>query len=226
MKFYTPITIDHARIARVLEAGCVHGRTGDAALVKRRLAGGSFQIWIQCLTCGRHLGSALSQAVHRDWRDYPDSDPSIAAGFYASVNRGPTLALKAGRILGMDLFAGGEIPAMRDALKLRSAPLEDIGFHVAAHLLAVDHIWPLYQRGYSAIGFLGEGKPAPDGIAPAAEMGIDAFLLPNGFAALVQENGHPTFMAATASAILAAVQPRQSTEEKADSLFQLKGARA
>jgi hypothetical protein len=183
--------------------------TGDAALVKRRIAGGSFQICIQCLTCGRHLGSALSQAVHSDWRDYPDSDPSIAAGFYASVNRGPTLALEAGRILGMDLFAGGEIPAMRDALKLRSAPLEDIGFHVAAHLLAVEHIWTLYPRGYSVIGFVGEGKPAPDRIAKVTQAGLDVFPLPSGFAALVQENGHLTFMAATASAIMEAV--RQST---------------
>jgi hypothetical protein len=151
------------------------------------------------------LDSALSQAVHLDWRNYPDSDPSIAAHFYAPVNRGPTLALEAGRILGMDLFAGGEIPAMRDALKLRSAPLEDIGFHVAAHLLAVEHIWTLYPRGYSAIGFVGEGKPAPDAIATAAEMGVDVLLLPSGFAALVQENGHLTFMAATARAVVAAI---------------------
>ena len=113
MKLNTPITVDHARIARVLEEGCAHGCTGDAALVKRRIAGGGFQIWIQCLT-----------------------------------------------------------------------------------------------------------------IAKVAEAGLDVFPLPSGFAALVRENGHLTFMAATASAILAAVQPRQSTEEKADSLFQLKGARA
>ena len=59
MKLNTPITVDHARIARVLEEGCPHGCTGDAALVKRRIAGGSFQIWIQCLTCGRHLDSAF-----------------------------------------------------------------------------------------------------------------------------------------------------------------------
>ena len=214
MKLNTPITVDHARIARVLEAGCAHGCKGDAALVKRCVAGGSFQIWIQCLTCGRHLDSALSQAVHFDWRNYPDSDPSIAARFYAPVNRGPTLALEAGRILEMDLFAGGEVTATRDVLKLRSSPLEDIGFRVAAHLLAVEHVWTLYQRGYSAIGFVGEGKPVPDRIAKAAEMGIDVFLLPGGFAALVQENGHLTFMAATASAVLAVVQSRQSTEEK------------
>ena len=74
-----------------------------------------------------------------------------------------------------------------------------------AHLLAVERVWTLYPRGYSAIGFVGEGKPAPDRIGKAAEMGIDVFLPPSGFAALVQENGHLTFMAAAASAVLAAI---------------------
>ena len=158
------------------------------------------------------MDSALSQAAHVDWRDYPDSDPSIAARFYAPVNRGPTLALEAGRLFEMDLSAGGEILTTRDVFKLRSTPLEDIGFQVAAQLLAVAHIWKLYSDGYPSIGFVGEGRPAPDRIATAAEMGIDAFLLPSGFAALVQENGHLTFMAAAARAVLAVIE-RSSTQE-------------
>jgi hypothetical protein len=102
----TPTSVDRARVDAILEAGCRHGCTGEAMLVKARVQGGGYQVRIQCLTCGDHLGSALSQASHGDWRDYPETDPAIAARFRAPVNMGPTLALEASRLLEMDLFCG------------------------------------------------------------------------------------------------------------------------
>jgi hypothetical protein len=203
-----PAAADQVRIARVLEQGCKHGCSGDAALVKRRIAGGSFQIWIQCSSCGAFLGSPLSQAIHTGWRDYPDDDPGIAARFRPPVNMGPTLALEASRLLQMDLFCGHEIPPCASAHNLLVFSLEDVGFRVALRRLDIGHGWTLLQHGYSALGFVSEGKPT---LAKVAEMGLDILLLPSGFAALLKR--HLAFMDATARAILTAVQKHQSPEE-------------
>ena len=64
-----------------------------------------YQVRIQCLRCGDHLSSALSQAAHVGWRDYPETDPAIAARFQAPSNIGPTLAVEASKILERDLTA-------------------------------------------------------------------------------------------------------------------------
>jgi hypothetical protein len=206
----TPTSVDRARVDAILEAGCRHGCTGEAMLVKARVQGGGYQVRIQCLTCGDHLGSALSQASHGDWRDYPETDPAIAARFRAPVNMGPTLGLEASRLLEMDLFRGHEIPPCASAHSLLVFSLEDVGFRVALRRLGVGHGWTLLQHGYSALGFVSEGKPAP---AKVAEMGLDILLLPSGFAALLKR--HLAFMDATARAILTAVQKHQSPEETA-----------
>ena len=68
LKLKTPTPADRARIDAILEG---HECSGEAILVKVRVHGGAWQVRIQCLTCGSHLGSRLSQAVHSDWLNYP-----------------------------------------------------------------------------------------------------------------------------------------------------------
>jgi hypothetical protein len=179
----TPTSVDRARIDAILEAGCRHGCAGEAILAKARVQGGGYQVRVQCLTCGDHLGSALSPASHSDWRDYPETDPAIAARFRAPSNMGPTLVLEASRLLETDLFCGHEIPPCASVHNRLMFSLEDVGFRVALRRLDVGHGWTFLQHGYSALGFVSEGKPAP---AKVAEMGLDILLLPSGFAALLK----------------------------------------
>ena len=190
----TPTSVDRARIDAILEAGCRHGCSGEAMLVKARVQGGGYQVRIQCLTCGDHLGSALSQAAHVGWRDYPETDPAIAARFHAPSNMGPMLAVEASKILRRDLITHREIVTPRNSEMLGTTWLVDLGSLAAARWLDADRIWAL-QTAARIIGFVGEGGPTSYGIARAAAMGIDVWLLPSGFAALIRPNNSLIFMA-------------------------------
>jgi hypothetical protein len=196
----TPTSVDRARVDAILDAGCRHGCSGAAALVRARVQGGGYQVRIQCLTCGDHLGSALAQTIHLGWRDYPETDPAIAARFRAPSDMGPMLALEASGLLGRDLIAHREIIKPNNPQMLGTTWLADLGFIAAAHWLGADRIWAL-QSGYRAIGFVGEGKLTPYGTAQAEAMGIEVRLLPSGFAALIRVGGHWIFMDAAGRSV-------------------------
>lgn len=148
LKLKTPASIDRARIDAILEE---HECSGEAMLVKARVHGGGYQVRIQCLTCGDHLGSALSQAAHAGWRDYPETDPAIAARFHAPSNMGPTLAVEANRLLGRDLLAHREIFRPYNPRTLGTTWLIDLGSLAAARWLGSDRIWAL-QKGCGGHG--------------------------------------------------------------------------
>ena len=198
----TPTSVDRERIDAILEAGCRHGCSGEATLVKARVQGGGYQVRIQCLACGDHLGSALSQTIHTDWRGYPETDPAIAARFHAPLNMGPTLALEASRLLGRDLIAHREIIAPNNSQMLGTTWLIDIGFIAAARWLGADRIWAL-QIGYRAIGFVGVGQPAPYGVEQVAAMGVEFRSLPSGFAVLIRPDGGLIFIEAAGRSVRA-----------------------
>jgi hypothetical protein len=122
----------------------------------------------------------VSQAVHVGWRDYPETDPAIAARFHAPSDMGATLALEASRLLGRYLIAYREIFKPDDSLMLGETRLIDIGLIAAARWLDADRLWAL-QIGYRAIGFGGVGRPTPYGVEQVAAMGVEVRPLPSGF---------------------------------------------
>jgi hypothetical protein len=91
LKLKTPASIDRARIDAILEE---HECSGEAMLVKARVHGGGYQVRIQCLTCGDHLGSALSQAAHAGWRDYPETVRPSLRVFMLQATWGRRLLLR------------------------------------------------------------------------------------------------------------------------------------
>jgi hypothetical protein len=171
---------------------------------------------VQCLACGNHLGSALSQTVHTDWRGYPETDPAIAARFHAPLNMGPTLALEASRLLG--LIAHREIITPNNSQMLGTTWLIDLGFIVVARWLGTDRIGAL-QIGYRAIGFVGVGEPTPYGVEQVAAMGVEIRSLPSGLAALIRADGHLIFMEAAGRSVRAFIGEllsENSDEKRAD----------
>jgi hypothetical protein len=200
----TLTSVDPARVDAILEAGCRHGCSGEAMLVKARVQGGGYQVRVQCLTCGDHLGSALSQTIHVGWRDYPETDFAIAARFRAPSNMGPTLALEASRLLGRDLIAHREIIMPNNSQLLGTTWLIDLGFIAAARWLGADQIWAL-QVGYNTIGFVGESKPTPHGLEQAAKMEIEVQPLPSGFVGLIRPSGVLIFMDAAGRSVPALI---------------------
>jgi hypothetical protein len=189
----TLTSVDRARVDAVLKAGCRHDCSGEAQLVKMRVTGGSHQVRVQCLTCGDHLGSALSQTAHVGWRDYPETDPAIAARFRAPTNMGPTLALEASHLLGRDLTAYSPIAKPHNLQMLGNTRLFDVGFLAAANWLNADPIWALHA-GNHIIGFAGVGKLTPYGTEQVAAMEIEVRPLPSGFVALIRPGGSLVFM--------------------------------
>lgn len=75
-------TEDGKQILRgILRRGCECG-SEEARVVKRANAAGVWSVCLQCMKCGRSLGSGIRRVDHPNWEEYPNWDEDIRRRYW------------------------------------------------------------------------------------------------------------------------------------------------
>jgi hypothetical protein len=182
-------------IGKLLAGGCECGSTGEARLVQRPVgaAGAHFQIVLQCLSCGRGIGSAQSHAAHPGWQGYPPFDETLRRDPYNAD--GERLVAEASASLGFIARASVEIFPIAEPLDLLIMTGADIGLAEAMRRLAAPRAWALRERG-ALLGLVCGGKPTE-------VEAIETRPLPGGYLALIDREMVLTLMAAAVQRVVA-----------------------